>query len=87
MEEELLAKIAFGIGFVQMYADILSADSVDIGLKKSIIIGIISSTFWLIYQYSKYGLNITTTHTTLGLAVQLYILNKILMKETNKVKE
>jgi hypothetical protein len=78
---DIIASIAFGIGFVLMYKDVEQSDKIDVDRKNVILMGLISSLLWLIYQYRRYGVNMTTLYTSSGIIVQLYILNKILLKE------
>jgi hypothetical protein len=47
----------------------------------------VASILWLIYQYRKLGANVTTVYMVLGIVVQIYILNRILLKEGNKLKD
>jgi Ca2+/Na+ antiporter len=78
---DIIASIAFGIGFVLMYRDIEHSDKIDVERKNVILLGLISSLLWFVHQYRRYGLNMTTVYTSTGIIVQLYILNKILLKE------
>ena len=78
---DIIASIAFGLGFVLMYKDLENSDTVDVEKKNVILLGLISSLLWLVHQYRRYGLNMTTLYTSTGLIVQLYVLNKILLKE------
>lgn len=78
---DIIASIAFGIGFVLMYRDIEHSDKIDVERKNVILMGLISSLLWFVHQYRRYGLNMTTVYTSTGIIVQLYILNKILLKE------
>jgi Ca2+/Na+ antiporter len=78
---DIIASIAFGIGFVLMYRDIEHSDKIDVERKSVILFGLISSLLWFVHQYRRYGLNMTTVYTSTGIIVQLYILNKILLKE------
>jgi len=78
---DIIASIAFGIGFVLMYKDLENSDKVDVERKNTILLGLLSSCLWLVYQYRKYGVNMTTLYTSSGLIVQLYVLNQILLKE------
>jgi hypothetical protein len=84
----LVAAFAFGVGFIQMYQDYLKSDTLSEDAKSSVILGLIASTLWLIHQSKKYGMNFTVAYTSVGLVLQLYILNKILVKESknNDVK-
>lgn len=82
--KKTLAVIAFSIGFLQMYNDIMKSDDVDEKSKNTVILSVVASTAWLIYQARQYGLSFPVMYTTLGLMVQVYILNKILIKENEK---
>ena len=73
--DEIISSVAMGLGLVQMYQQVREID------ENTIILGLLTSFLWLVYQYRKYGLNATTIYTSAGLIVQLYILNKILLKE------
>jgi hypothetical protein len=78
---DIISSIAFGIGFVQMYNQVQTSDELDVGAKNMLLMSTLTSVLWLTYQYRKFGLNITTLYTSAGLIVQLYVLNKILLKE------
>tara|TARA_R110001632_G_scaffold198701_1_gene321043 strand:- start:232 stop:489 length:258 start_codon:yes stop_codon:yes gene_type:complete len=78
---DIIASLAFGIGFIQMYSDVKNSDELDKKAKKRLILGVIASLLWLTYQSRKYGVNTTTMYTTIGLLVQVYLLNKILLKD------
>ena len=79
-----VAALAFGIGFIQMYQDYIRSDEMDAKSKNAVLLGLVTSSLWLIYQSRKYGMNFTVAYTTVGLILQLYILNKILVKEDEK---
>ena len=79
-----VAAIAFGIGFVQMYQDYVRSDEMDEKSKNAVLLSLLARCLWLIYQSRKYGMNFTVAYTTLGLVLQLYLLNKILVKENEK---
>lgn len=78
---DIISSIAFGIGFVQMYNQVQTSDELDVSAKNMLLMSTLTSVLWLVYQYRKFGLNITTLYTSAGLIVQLYVLNKILLKE------
>ena len=78
---DIISSAAMGLGFVQLYGQVRSVEDIDINMKNTILLGILTSCLWLVYQYRKYGFNATTLYTSSGLIVQLYILNKILLKE------
>lgn len=82
--DNLVASTAFGLGFVQMYEQVRSIKDIDVNLKNTVILSIITSILWFAYQYRKYGLNMTTMYTSVGLIVQLYVLNAILLKEKDR---
>lgn len=82
---DIIASIAFGIGFVLMYKDVEQSDKIDVERKNVILLGLISSLLWLVYQYRRYGVNMTTLYTSSGIVVQLYVLNKILLKEKDRI--
>jgi len=48
------------------------------------MLGVLASIMWLIYQSRKYGMNFTVAYTGVGLLIQLYVLNKILVKENKQ---
>lgn len=81
----VIAAIAFGIGFIQMYQDLIKSEKVDEKSKNAVILSIVASCLWLIYQSRKYGMNFTVAYTGIGLAIQVYILNKILLKERDNL--
>ena len=82
---DIISSIAFGIGFVQMYNQVQTSDELDIGAKNMLLMSTLTSVLWLTYQYRKFGMNITTLYTSAGLIVQLYVLNKILLKEKERI--
>jgi hypothetical protein len=83
--DEVISTIAMGLGLVQLYDQVRKIDEIDVNAKNAILLGILTSILWFIYQYRKYGLNATTLYTSAGLVVQLYVLNKILLKEKDRV--
>ena len=83
--DDIISSVAMGLGLVELYGRLRSVDELGPEMKNTILLGILTSSLWLVYQYRKYGLNATTLYTSAGLIVQLYILNKILLKE--KIRE
>jgi hypothetical protein len=79
--DTIIPGVAMSLGVVQLYDQVRSVEDVDVDMKNTILLGIVTSILWLIYQFRKYGLNATTLYTSAGLIVQLYVLNKILLKE------
>jgi hypothetical protein len=85
--DNVIAAVAFGIGFIQMYQDLIKSEKVDEKSKNAVILSIIASSLWFIYQSRKYGMNFTVAYTGIGLAIQVYILNKILIKESENLPD
>ncbi len=67
--------------FYSNVSDVQNSDELTKKSKNRILLGVIASILWLTYQSRKYGINTTTMYTTIGLIVQLFLLNKILIKE------
>ena len=82
----VVAAFAFGIGFIQMYQDYMRSEEMDEKSKNAVLLSLLASMLWLIYQSRKYGMNFTVAYTGVGLLLQLYLLNKILVKEDKKNK-
>ena len=82
-----IAAVAFGIGFIQMYQDYIRSEEMNEKSKNAVLLSLLASCLWLIYQSRKYGMNFTVAYTTLGLVLQLYLLNKILVKENEKFQD
>ena len=80
----VVAAFAFGIGFIQMYQDYMKSDEMDTKSKNAVLLSLIASSLWLIYQSGQYGMNFRVAYTTRGLLLQVYLLNKILVKENEK---
>ena len=85
--DNVIAAVAFGIGFIQMYQDLIKSEKVDEKSKNAVILSIIASSLWFIYQSRKYGMNFTVAYTGIGLAIQVYILNKILITESENLPD
>lgn len=79
--DDIISSLAMGLGFVQLYDQVKKVEDIDSTMKNTILLGIFTSLLWFIYQYRKYGLNMTTLYTSASLIVQLYVLNEILLKE------
>lgn len=79
--DTIIPGVAMSLGLVQLYSQVRSVDEIDVDMKNTILLGTITSFLWLVYQSRKYGINATTLYTSAGLVVQLYVLNKILLKE------
>jgi hypothetical protein len=79
--DEIIPSIAMTLGLFQMYQQV---QNVEESTKNAILLGLLTSSLWFVYQYRKYGLNMTTLYTSAGIIVQLYVLNKILVKEKER---
>ena len=84
--DNVVAAFAFGIGFIQMYQDYMRSEEMDEKSKNAVLLSLLASCLWLIYQSRMYGMNFTVAYTGVGLLLQLYLLNKILVKEDKKNK-
>ena len=76
-----LPMAAFGIGTFQMYQTFNKIKKTgDLSGHKLnyVILSIVASVFWFIYQLRRSGANFTLAYTTLGLALEIYILREII---------
>ena len=85
--DEVISTLAFGLSFVEIIKQVETAKFVDVEKKGVVIVGLISSCLWFTYQYRKLGTNATTVFTGVGIVVQYYILNEILLKERKRLKD
>jgi hypothetical protein len=77
---EIISSVAFGMGFLQMYDRVnKQEEQVD---EKMLYMALVASFLWVIYQYRKFGMNISTVYTSVGFIVQLYTLKSILRRKT-----
>jgi hypothetical protein len=79
-----LATSALGIGVFQMYQTfnkIRKTGDLSEHKRNYVILSVVASIFWFIYQFRRSGANLTLAYTTLGLALQIYILREILIRE------
>ena len=74
---DIIASVAIGLGFVQMYDKLQKSEEVGEESRDILIMGVTTTTLWLTYQYRKFGLNMLTINTSVALAVQIYVLNRI----------
>ena len=72
-----IASVAIGLGFVQMYDKLQKSEEVGEESRDVLIMGVTTTALWLTYQYRKFGLNMLTINTSVALAVQIYVLNRI----------
>jgi hypothetical protein len=76
---EIISSVAFGMGFLQMYDQV---DKLEEQMdEKMLYMALVASFLWVIYQYRKFGMNISTVYTSVGFIVQLYTLRSILRRK------
>ena len=76
---EIISSVAFGLGFLQMYDQV---DKLEEQMdEKMLYMALVASFLWVIYQYRKFGMNISTVYTSIGFIVQLYTLRSILRRK------
>jgi|TARA_B100001559_G_scaffold43972_1_gene32707 hypothetical protein len=75
--DDIIASIALGLGFVQIYDNFNRSDEVGEESKHMLLLGIITTSLWLTYQSRRYGLNLLTVNTSIALAVQVYVMSRI----------
>lgn len=83
--EDPIAAAAFVLGFVQLYQQGMTAKDIDVSMKYTIILSLVTSILWFVYQYKQNGINMTSFYTLSGLIIQLYLLNIILLKEKDRI--
>ena len=84
---DILATTAIALGTGQMFIhgmDVFRTGDVSSYNLPSVFIGVAASLMWTLYQFKKDGMNYSVVYSGFGLAVQLYILQKLLAK--TKVK-
>ena len=75
--DDIIASIALGLGFVQIYDNFNRSDEVGEESKHMLLLGIITTSLWLTYQSRRYGVNLLTVNTSIALAVQIYVMSRI----------
>lgn len=75
--DDIIASIAMGLGFVQIYDNFNRSEEVGEESKHTLLLGIITTSLWLTYQSRRYGVNILTVNTSIALAVQIYVMSRI----------
>jgi hypothetical protein len=87
--DDVLASSAVALGIWQMAINLQYLyyhDDVSSYNLQSVYIGILASSLWLLYHYRN-GANYTAVYVSLGLALQLYVLQRISAKGTEAVKD
>ena len=75
--DDIIASIALGLGFVQIYDNFQRSDEVGEESRHMLTIGILTTALWLTYQTRRYGINLLTVNTSIALAVQIYVMTRI----------
>ena len=86
--DDKLAFVAITIGLAQMLMlikKLLNTDDISYYSFEYVMLGIIASILWIIYQYRK-GANFSVVYSSAGLCIGLYLLQRLL-KERNPKKE
>jgi threonine/homoserine efflux transporter RhtA len=74
--------VALTIGFIQLLASVNRAtEKLDL---QEISLAVFVSSLWVIYEFRKGGVNLSSTYALLGLGVNLYLLNKILLRREDE---
>ena len=75
--DDIIASMAMGLGFVQIYDNFNRSEEVGEESKHTLLLGIITTSLWLTYQSRRYGVNLLTVNTSIALAVQIYVMSRI----------
>jgi hypothetical protein len=75
--DDVIASVALGLGFVQIYDNFNRSDEVGEESRNMLILGIVTTALWLTYQVRRYGVNLLTVNTSIALAVQVYVMSRI----------
>jgi hypothetical protein len=75
--DDVIASVALGLGFVQIYDNFNRSDEVGEESRNMLILGIVTTGLWLTYQVRRYGVNLLTVNTSIALAVQVYVMSRI----------
>tara|TARA_B100001113_G_scaffold349950_1_gene346218 strand:+ start:1252 stop:1551 length:300 start_codon:yes stop_codon:yes gene_type:complete len=81
--DDRLAFIAITIGLAQMIMltnKLINTEDISYYTYDYVVLGIIASTIWIIYQYRK-GSNFSVLYSTAGLLLGLYILQRLLKEK------
>lgn len=80
---ELLATTAVALGVGQMLVNLHGVHQTEEDDFRSVYIGIVASSLWLVYQFRK-GANYSAVYTSVGLVVQLYILQQLISRSKER---
>ena len=78
---DIMATTAIALGTGQMFIhalDVYKTSDVSTYSFPSVFIGVSASLLWTLYQFRRDGVNYSVVYSGFGLALQLYILQKLL---------
>lgn len=78
--DTVLAGTAVTLGLYQMYDRLDEVENLSV---RYLMIGIVANILWILYQTRK-GANYSAVYTGVGLVFQLYALNQVLLRDTNR---
>lgn len=81
---DIMATAAIALGTGQMFVhamDVYKTDDVSTYSFPSVLIGVSASLLWTMYQFKRDGINYSVVYSGFGLALQLYILQKLLASQ------
>ena len=84
---DILATTAIALGTGQMLVhgvDVFRTGDVSSYNLPSVFIGVAASLLWTLYQFKKEGMNYSVVYSGFGLAIQLYILQRLLLLRRQK---
>ena len=87
--DDKLAFVAITIGLTQMLMlvqKLLNSDDISYYSFEYVMLGIIASILWIIYQYRK-GANFSVVYSSAGLCIGLYILQRLLKEREDKKED
>ena len=79
---DLIATTAIALGTGQMFIhafEVYKSGDVSTYSFPSVFVGVSASLMWTLYQFNKEGMNYSVVYSGFGLALQLYILQKLLL--------
>lgn len=85
MKTDILATTAVALGTGQLLIHGLKVyNSGDVSAYSfpSVFIGVAASLLWTAYQFNKDGMNQSVVYSGIGLAIQLYILQKLIVSRS-----
>ena len=87
---DIMATTAIALGTGQMFVhamDVYKTGDVSTYSFPSVIIGVSASLLWTMYQFKRDGINYSVVYSGFGLALQLYILQKLLASQKKNSSE